>query len=867
LFGRLDQAARVAVVSGPAGSGKTALLRAWIDETGRGQNTAWVSMRGYLGDAHRFWIKVAGALGATAAGSELVQPLTSESELDPWAIVDRLVDDLAPLREQIWLILDDVQEFGPASEAMAQLESFLLCGPAELRFVLATRCEPRLGLHRLRLGGELTEIRAADLQFSLAEAGKLFAAAGVELSEPALALLHQRTEGWAAGLRLAALSLTGHPNPEGFAAEFSGSERTVADYLLAEVLDRQSEEVRRLLVRTSILERVCGPVADALTGGSDGERALQELEAANAFVVTLDTTRSWFRFHPLFADLLRMELRRTAPTEIPELHRRAASWFADRGLPVDAIHHAQGGGEWDLAAGLLSDHWTSLFLDGHAEIAHDLLAAFPPGSAETDARLAALSAADELAQGSLEAAEQYLRLAEWQSGPKLAGWREPVRVLPALVRLSLAERRGNLPAAAEEARYLLDPDEAARVAPSNLEKDLRAVVLICLGTAEVWAGQLEGADQHLEDGIALAHRNGRPYLEAMGLALWALIPATTRSLELGAQRSRQAIELAERHGWVNKPMIALAYAVQAVTLAWQGSLDEAERCFGQAMRAARTDLQPPAGPVLGQTRGLLELARGHEKEAVAAFRSALRLATQGVTPHFLATAGQPLLLHALLRMGEALHVEAALAEMGEQERASGEMHTVLADLRLVQGNPKAATTELALVEDRSAFLGNPHTRLAWAALLEAAARDALGDAGGTREALERALDRAERYGAVLPFLLNPVPGLLERHARRGTAHRALITQILDLQAGRNPEPLVVVREHLRQPLTRSEVRILNYLPTNLTAPEIADELYLSVNTVKMHMRNLYAKLGAHQRSQAVERARELGLLAASALRR
>src|SRR5580704_15363906 len=196
--------------------------------------------------------------------------------------------------------------------------------PAGLRFVLAARHDVRLGLHRLRLEGGLAELRAGDLRFTVAEAGELFTAAGVELDEAAVAVLHERTEGWAAGVRLAALSLAGHPDPGRFAAEFSGSERTVAEYLLAEVLDRQSEPVRRLLLRTSILDRVSGELADALTGGSGGERILQELEETNAFVVALDAGRSWFRYHRLFAGLLLLQLRRTAPGEVGVLHRVAA---------------------------------------------------------------------------------------------------------------------------------------------------------------------------------------------------------------------------------------------------------------------------------------------------------------------------------------------------------------------------------------------------------------------------------------------------------------------------------------------------------------------------------------------------------------
>src|SRR6185312_8561549 len=315
LSGRLGASARVTVLSAPPGSGKTVLLRSWMAEPGRAGRVAWVAVGRGERDPQRFWLSVLGALRGTSAGSGLVRELTAAPGLDGWTVVERLLKDLAPLADRLWLVIDDVHELGSA-EALAQLELLVMRAPPELRFVLATRHDLRLGLHRLRLEGELAEIRADDLRFSLAEAGELLAAAGVALPGPALAMLHARAEGWAAGLRLAALSLAGHEDPERFAAEFSGSERTVAEYLLAEVLERQPDEVRRLLLRTSVLERVSGPLADALTGGSGGEQILQELEQANAFVVSLDVARSWFRYHHLFADLLQLELRRTAPGEV-----------------------------------------------------------------------------------------------------------------------------------------------------------------------------------------------------------------------------------------------------------------------------------------------------------------------------------------------------------------------------------------------------------------------------------------------------------------------------------------------------------------------------------------------------------------------
>src|SRR5215469_7689310 len=407
LFERLGDSARVTVVSAPAGSGKTVLLRSWIGEAGLADAAAWVPVGRGERDPQRFWLSVAAGLRRTSAGSGLVRELTPTPDLDGWAITELLLKDLVSLRDRIWLVIDDLHELGSA-DALRQLELLLLRAPRELRFVLATRQDVQLGLHRLRLEGDLTEIRADDLRFSPAEARDMFAAAGVQLSDPALALLYERTEGWAAGLRLAALSLAGREDPEQFAAEFSGTERTVAEYLLAEVLDRQPPEVRRLLLRTSVLERVTGPLADLLTGSPGGERILQQLEEVNAFVVSLDTARSWFRYHHLFADLLQRELRRTAPGEVTALHQAAAGWFAEHGFPVEAIGHAQAAQDWGLAAHLLADYWPGLQLTGQAATVHALLGAFPAGASAADAELAVLAAADELAQGSLEVAEWYL---------------------------------------------------------------------------------------------------------------------------------------------------------------------------------------------------------------------------------------------------------------------------------------------------------------------------------------------------------------------------------------------------------------------------------------------------------------------------
>jgi len=872
LFGRLAEAERVAAMSAPAGSGKTVLLRSWIAEAGLATRAAWVSVDSEQRDPRLFWISVADALRGTAAGSALVRPLTAAPGLDGWAVVERLLKDLAPLEDRLWLIIDDAHVLESA-EVLPQLELLVLRAPRELRFVLATRHDLRLSLHRLRLEGDLTEIRAADLRFSLAEARALFAATGAQVPADALARLHGRTEGWAAGLRLAALSLAGHPDPEQFAAEFSGTDRTVAEFLLAEVLDRQSEEVRGLLLRTSVLDRVSGPLADALTGNSGGERILQDLEQAGAFVVSLDAERSWFRYHQLFADLLQLELRRIEPNEAAALHRAAAAWLAEHGHPVEAVRQAQAAQDWGTAARLLSDHWLDLYLAGRGATLVELLATFPRRVVAASPELTTVQVAGDLVRGALEDASRHLATATGALAAVPVDRRGRVQVMLAVLRLFLARRFVDFPVVAEEAQRLLALTEAPDAAHLGLSEDLRAAAFISLGIAEIWASRLADADRHLKQGVALARLIGRPYLEFTGLAHGAYAMLLFRPDVSPAEWSRQAIELAERHGWAEEPLAGVAYAQLGIVMLFAGRLDEAEPKLERAERTLRTEVEPAAGMSLRYARAVLELARGRYQEALAAFGAAEKLAKVLIGPHTHVMSLRSRMLQTLVRLGQTGRAEQALAELDEDERASAEMRIAAAALRLATGDPQAATDALAPVLD-GPVSGALRVQMVTALLLEARARDALGDRDAAGRVLERALAVTESNSILLPFLLDPVPTLLEQHGRSGTAHPVLIAQILDLPrgyGGAGSPPVSrgglggIVPPGLTQ-LTDSETRVLRYLPTHLTVHDIANELFLSVNTVNTHRRHLYAKLGVHSRQEAVDRARALGLLAPSARR-
>ncbi len=408
---------------------------------------------------------------------------------------------------------------------------------------------------------------------------------------------------------------------------------------------------------------------------------------------------------------------------------------------------------------------------------------------------------------------------------------------------------------AEEARRLQAIAEAPDAALSGLGEELRGLALISLGITEVWAAQFEVAERHLEHGVALARRIGRPFLEFSGLAHQAVIE-TYRSFAQAAERSRQAIELARRHGWTDEPTAGTAYVMLGAALAWQGRAEEAEPWVQRAERTVRAETELAAGAVVHHVRGVLELVRGRYQDALTAFRAAERLAGNLAAPHLLVPPTRGLLLHLLVRLGEIERAEQALAELGEPDRERGETRTALAALRLAQDDPHAATAALAPVLDGSAPLIR-RTWLVGAFLLEAIARDALGEPAATERALEYALDLAEPEGMLLFFLLQPAPGLLERHARHRTAHPSLIAGILDLLAGKRPVPPAGPHPPLK-PLSESEIRVLRYLPTNLSTPEIANELHVSRNTIRTHMSHLYAKLDTHSRTGAVERARALG---------
>ena len=864
----LDRAAagRVTVIAAPAGSGKTSLLRAWAGRLDPRCRLATVQVQRDQPDAQLFWLALLKAVRDLAGAPSGADPSAAAPDFSGAAVADRILAQLADQTERgehVVLAIDDVHEL-TSPDALAHLTHLLTRLPPGAHVILATRRDLPLRLHQLRLAGDLAELRAADLRFTEQEARELLAASGAALSDTAVSLLHQRTEGWAAGLRLAAISLAGHPDPERFVAEFSGSSRTVAEYLIAEMLERQPQDVQNLLLRTSVLDRVNGELADLLTGRPGGERILLDLEDANAFVVSLDPQRTWFRYHHLFADLLRLELRRKHPGEVGALHRQAAEWFTRQGRIVEAVRHRQADGDWSEAAALLGDHAFGMMLDGQDETVQALLQAFPRPAGTRHPELSVVRAMVDIVHGRLEEAAAHLAVSTGGCLKSVSpDRRRRLHMATSSLELALARRCGDLAAVIRHAAFLNAPTGGESEEEIALGADLRVVALLNLGTVEAWSLGHSDGERHLQEGAELARKIGRPFLEIACLAQLGFAAKLT-SFASSRRRCEEAIALAEEYGWDTATVLGPALVTLACAMVWAGEFDDAERTLRRADTALRSDSGPGIRTLLHLVAGMLQAGRGRLDEAHEDFSTALELQSRFADPHALAGYVTGWALATRARLGLTAEARATLEALDGPLADSGELRTARATICLAEGDPAGALSTLAPVIAGTASIVHAAT-LVEAHLLRALANHELGEQDTVAEAVEQALAAAEPERLILPFAMTGAGALLETVPRRQSAHAALLTDVLDVLHGSSVASAVQPLPADRR-LSLTELRVLRYLPTNLSRTEIAGELRVSVNTVNTHVRSIYAKLQATGRSTAVQRARELRLLAGGGAR-
>jgi LuxR family maltose regulon positive regulatory protein len=867
LLQMLDRAVtkRVTVISAPPGSGKTSLLRAWADRSTNAGRVAFVSVERDQQNAQTFWCAVLDAIRSPARPIDHETQPAASGGLDGDQVVDRVLSEVAEQVEPVVLIIDDLHELRSA-DALPQLEHLLASLPSSARAVLSSRRDPPIRLHQLRLADEIAEIRAGDLRFTERETRELLATSEIGLSDAGVAALCQSTEGWAAGLRLAVISLSGHPDPERFVAEFSGTDRAIGEYLMAEMLERQSSEVQGMLLRTSLVDRVNGELADLLAGRSDSERMLLELEEANAFVVSLDARRTWFRYHQLLADFLRLELRRTLADEIPDLHRRAAGWFADHGEVVEAVRHMLAAGDWPDAARLVADHSFRWVLDGAAGTIGAVLQAFPEGASADHPDLALAHAAAELNRGRLEEAAAQLALAESNVESAPPARRRRLAVAIASLRLALARGSGQFTEVIEQVSLL----DASIADESNdqiaMGSELRAVALLNLGIVETWSGRLTDAERHLSEGAALAQTIGRPYLEVACRAHQGF-PSKLVSVATARERGQQAVALAERHGLADRPILAPAFGAVGGMAIWMGEFDEGDRWLRRAWEVAEAHIDPAAAVLLHVATGMLQAGRGRHRSALEEFAAAAQAQSLLTGAHALGPRVTGWLAATQARLGMPDEARATLtgfsAEPGQigaiYDWQMSAMYNARAVICMTERDPAAALDALRGVLDITPRVVPPFT-LVESHLLAGIAHLDMGDRTAAAAAAEAALAAAEPDRLMFPFAMTEAAELIDALPRHETAHGALLADIADLLRGTSAPSTDRQRRSQVEELSPRELRVMRYLPTNLTRPEIAGELYVSINTVNTHIRNIYSKLGARDRSSAVQRARQLRLL-------
>jgi LuxR family maltose regulon positive regulatory protein len=873
------------VVSTPAGFGKTTLLGDWVRRSRR--PAAWLSLDVGDNDPARFWRSVAAALDQVRPGvAELVAPLLRGPQQPPLeAVATVIINELTVLSGEgaVTLVLDDYHLIeAPAVHASV---AFLLDRlPPGLRLVLTSRADPPLPLARLRGRGQLAELRERDLRFTLAEtAAFLREATGLDLPAASVAALQDRTEGWAAGVQLAALSLQGHADPAGFVAGFSGSNRYILDYLTEEVLARQPEQVVGFLLETSILARLSGPLCDAVCGRTDSQQLLEQLERANLFLIPLDEVRGWWRYHHLFADLLRARLEQTRLERVPELHRAAAAWHEAHGFADDAVRHALAAGEVTRAARLVERHVESLLRRSEGATLGRWLSALPPEAVGSRARLCLAQAVTAVTGGRLEAVEPLLTAAEHASAASGEEPHEPSvgRALSVLANVpaSIAFLR------AEVARLRGDPERAVAFDQQALEHLVEGDWL--LGSQVAWnlagadwlSGRLAQAEHALAEVVAARRAAGEGYLAVrVGCDLGQVQRARGR---LGAALAtyRQGLETAAEAGH-QLPHLGMAHVGLAEVLYERDELLAAHEHATQGVALCQPlAYTQPLATGLGMLARIRQ-AQGDPAGALEAIGQAqrIKLSPQVVALHNPVPVWRARLLLARGEVAEAAQWTRARGLDATDEPSyprEGE-YLVLARVLLATHRPDQALSLLEGLHDLAVTQGRSGSVIeirGLQALALAAGGDQLAGLGALAEAL--ALAAPEGYVRVFVDEGAPIARLLGRlTATQRTGQAAPLGEVppqyLDrlaraFQPGAAHAAPSATRDAagvvgLVEPLSDRELQVLGLLAAGRSNRQIADELVVVLDTVKKHVGHILDKLGAANRTQAVARARALGLL-------
>ncbi|QJY47975.1 LuxR C-terminal-related transcriptional regulator [Pseudonocardia broussonetiae] len=835
----LDPAAPadVVLVCAPAGYGKTLLLADWARSSTL-TDTAWVTVDRDDNDPGRLWAAVVAALATCPSVPSAGEPHIGADQRrapDP----DQLAESLLALPRPVHLVLDDVHEL-VEPQVLRALARFLTIMPSTVRLVLASRLDPPLSLPRLRLAGRLRELRAAQMAFTPDQAGALLAGAGLELSRPQVDVLHRRTGGWPAGLRLAALGLAESADREAFLTQFSGDDRSVADYLIGEILSDLPADVQEFLRVISISDPVPVGLAAELTGRDAAGGVLDALERQTSLVTATGPGRDAYQVQELLRTHLLAELRRLGVRRTADLHGAAARWWAAQDQPVDALEHATRSGDTPLVAELLHRFAVRLVLAGdHGPLRRAMTTIGAPATT-SDPTLALASALTHLEAGELSAAQSDLRRGR-RSSPADGG--ADLAVLRAVADQLAAVPSGPVPATVAELEVL------------SAEPELEALARLTRGSSQLGHHDLVGAGTELRAALALSRRHAFDYLAMQCLALLGVVAGTTGDMRAMRTASGQALDIAADHGWESTQWSGAASAMTSYTALLRADPTVAEHRSAEALLGGTVAWSPALRYVLRAVHGAAVFDLGDRAAGLAELQQARSEFGDHDGSEEQCAAAAMLEFRAAQLLGHSVATRTVLTWLAEHLGDVGEAAVMRAWTDAAAGRHEHARALLRPVLDGPVATVLPHTVVdAW--LIETSIALTAGERPAARRALLSALTAAELIDAVRPFA-HAGPGVREMLVhQRGSfgASDAFVDRALAAGAGRGHEEAL---------LSERELTVLELLPSLLSLDEIAADIIVSVNTVKSHVRSIYSKLGVSSRRLAVLTARERGLLGSS----
>jgi LuxR family maltose regulon positive regulatory protein len=873
LIGRLEEATtrEFVLVSTPAGFGKTTLLASWARSAER--PVAWLSLDGDDNDPVRFWRYIVAAVDRVhkGIGKQALSLLDASAQPTPKAVVTALVNELVAGPGELVLVLDDYHmiESHAVHDGLAFLLEHLSPG---MHVVISSRSDPPIPLARFRARGQLVELRAADLRFTLEDAAALLRRVWeLNLPEESIAALEERTEGWVTGLQLAALSLRGTSDPARFIRGFTGSNRYILDYLTQEVLEQQTDDVRIFLLETSVLAQLSGPLCDVLTGRGDGQAMLEHLEQANLFLMPLDEERHWYRYHHLFADLLLARLGAADPKRVLELHRKAAAWYEEYGLVSEAVRHALAAGEVVRAARLVEQHVEEILRRGEGETLRGWLATLPQEVVRSRPRLALAQVIAAFNAGRLQAAEPFLEDAEQALATAPSEPYEPSigkeMSMLANVPASIALLRAGLAAVRGDAERTTELVRQAQAHLAEDERGPRISVRWNLAQADWMRGRLAEAEHAFAGIVAEGREAAEPHLTLTASSVLGRIQRAQGRLEAAFRTYQEALEFAARAG----PGVGLSAAVAHVGMA---EVFYERNQIEQALRHAREGIS--LGGQLTSTQalasGLATLAwiRQALGDPTGA-REAMDEAYQAVPNREIVALHNPVpaeRVRLLLVQGDVQEAARWVAERGLEEEDEPGYPRELEYLVLARTLLSRTMTDRALtLLERLGAAAKAQARMGSVIevrVLQALGLQAAGKADQAMKALAQALLQAEPEGYIRTFVDEgrPMAALLHHALSRGvtadyTARLLAAFPSVDQEVHSSPH---LVPFPFNEPLSQRELEVLRLLAEGLTNREIAQRLYISAGTVKVHLKHIYNKLDVSNRTEAVARAHRLSLI-------